>query len=213
MHLSQIVIKLYIFLLFFYNIWEPNSPGLFLQGPHEVLPPTQWSWTGISFLPWLIAYLDFYLWQYQKMRGNIHILCVLWMFCKSLHDCFHKQSHPRSQSGLYSSQSGPYMWHLVRRDFWISEMVMFSLHSERLLKNCFLKKGFWDLCPPETAWTSIEEILDSSQIIFITSPIIGILYASLKDIYWHLSYAKYHVGMVNRIRPSRSTRLIGDISM
>lgn len=26
---------------FFYNIWEPNSPGLFLQGPHEVLPPTQ----------------------------------------------------------------------------------------------------------------------------------------------------------------------------
>jgi hypothetical protein len=63
------------------------------------------------------------------------------------------------------------MRYLVKRDFWISVMVVFSLCSERLLENYFLEPSKSFL--PKTALNSIE-IKDLSQILFITPPLLVI---------------------------------------
>ena len=59
--------------------------------------------------------------------------------------------------------------------------LCFPCFQKGFLENCFLeeKATFCNLPPSEIAQNSIEEILDFSQIIFITAPIIGILYCML----------------------------------
>lgn len=200
MYLSQIIKMLYIFLLFSLIFGNQNSPGLFLQEP-------PWDPTNSVKLNYFLSFLTHCLFRFllvaiSKTGGNVHVLCVLWMFHKSLHDCFDRQSHPvympavtelslwytpRRQSGLYSSQSGPYMWHLVKMDFWISVMVMFSLHSERLFRKLFLGgknnllRSFSPRDCPEHYRGDIRFF--SNHYYYCSHYWYSILYASLKDIY------------------------------
>lgn len=148
------------------------------------------------------------------------------MFHKCFYGYFHRQGHlivyacccwcylfreyaPRRQTGLYSSRQCTYpMWHLVKRDLCTSVMIMFSLHSERLLEN-FRKNLLRSFSPRDCP----DQLRGDTRCLsnhFYYFPIIGILYCML---HWKTLTDTYYMpstmlGMVLRSRLPESSRLV-----
>lgn len=138
----------------------------------------------------------------KKIRWNVHVLCVLWMFHKSLHDCFHRQTWLiyacchcyhlfrytlRRQSGLYSTQSGLHVTFNKKRFLNFSNGYVFLA-----FKKLFLGRKPAEVFLPQrhTEQHKGDTRFFSNHFYYFPHYWYSILYASLKDIFWRLTYAK-----------------------
>lgn len=141
-----------------------------------------------------------------------------------LHENFHRpavagaialdNTLPEDRQVYIGPSGGPYMGYLVKkRDFWISVIITFSLHSERLLENYFLNflRSFSPGDSPEQLREDTRFF--SNHFYYFPHYWYSILRASLKIFIETYYMAIAMLGAVLRIRPSRSSRLIEDTSM